>query len=187
MEEDSLHKRGEVLENAFFSKIDKSLLDNLKAEVAREEAGKRLKSTTGIQDDKLIEDLLVLGVTDSTMSALSLFPLVWVAWADGRMEPREKEAILKAAEKSNIDKDSPAMALLDAWLSQPPSNEVIDAWSDYAHHLKTIASPETVERVKRTVVTLAQEVAESAGGFLGVGSIAPKEQEILERLELSFR
>lgn len=187
MEEDSLQRRGDALESAFFSKVDKELLDKMRESVEKEEAGTRLRSSTGIKDDKLIEDLLVLGVTDATMSALALFPLVWVAWADDRMESREKEAILKAAEQSNIDEGTPAMALLNAWLSERPTEEVIEAWSDHAHHLKTIATPETVERVKRTVVVRAQEVAEAAGGFMGVGTISPKEQEVLERLELAFR
>lgn len=186
MEENTLKKRGDVLEAAFFSKVDDKLMNDLRTQLEREEEGARLRASTGIQDDKLIEDLLVLGVTDSTMSALALFPLVWVAWADDRMESREREAILQAAKQSNIDSDTPAMALLESWLSERPSDEVIAAWSDYAHHLKNIASPETVERVRRTVVVRAQEVAESAGGFLGVGSISPKEQAILERLELAF-
>lgn len=187
MDKDSLHKRGDALESVFFTKLDSQLLNKLREDLDKEDEAERLRSSTGIKDDGLIDDLMVLGVTDSTMSALALFPLVWVGWADGRLLSAERDAILKAAEGSNIAADSPAMTLLKSWLDNKPTEELINAWTDYAHHLKKIAAPETVERVKRTVVVRAQEVAEAAGGFLGVGSISAAEQEVLEKLEMAFR
>ncbi len=187
MEEDSLHKRGHALESRFFSNVDRVLMDKLRQEVLQEEEHDQLKASTGINDDQLVKDLLALGINDATMSALSLFPLVWVGWADGKMESAEKDAIVAAAKDSNIEAGSPAMAMLSGWLDHKPSEEVIHAWCEYAKELKEIASPETVERVKRTVVIRAHDVAAAAGGFLGMGKVSSAEQAVLEKLEAAFR
>lgn len=185
--DDSLHKRGNALESQFFNNVDRVLLEKIKAQAQQEAEAERLKSSTGIHDDQLVQDLLKLGINQETMSALSLFPLVWVGWADGKMEKSEKDAIIHAAKENNIQAESASMLLLESWLNHQPETPLIEAWTEYAKELKKIASPETVERVKRTIVLRAHEVAAAAGGFLGMGKVSAPEQAVLEKLEAAFK
>jgi len=186
MEDDSLHKRGNALEAQFFNEVDRKLLEKLRADMAQHSERERLKSSTGLKDDAVIEELLALGINDDTMSALSLFPLVWVAWADGRVEPAEKDAVLKAATESGVQSGSPAMELLTGWLKKTPDDKIAEAWVDYIHALKAAATPETLQRVKHSVLHRAHEVADSAGGFMGIGRVSAKESGVLKRLEQAF-
>lgn len=78
------------------------------------------------------------------------------------------------------------MAMLTGWLKKAPGESVTQAWVDYIHALKASASPETVERVKQSVLQRAHEVADAAGGFLGMGRVSAKESGILQRLEQAF-
>ncbi len=186
MEDDSLQKRGNALEAQFFSEVDRKLLEKLRADMSHQTQHERLKASTGLQDDQVISEMLALGITDDTMSALSLFPLVWVAWADGSVEPAEKQAILKAAADSGVQSGSPAMELLSGWLKKTPSEEIAQTWIDYVGALKQSATPETFRRVKQSVLQRAQEVADAAGGFLGMGRVSAKESSVLRRLEQAF-
>jgi hypothetical protein len=186
MEDDSLHKRGNALESQFFNEVDRKLIEKLRSDLALESQRDRLKASTGLKDDAVLDELLALGINDDTMSALSLFPLIWVAWADGSVEPAERAAVLRAAMESGVSEGSPAMEMLSGWLKKAPGEDVTQAWVDYIHALKASASPETVERVKQSVLQRAHEVADAAGGFLGMGRVSAKESGILQRLEQAF-
>ena len=45
----------------------------------------------------LVARLVEIGIRSDTLAALCLIPLVEVAWADGRLDPPEREALLAAA------------------------------------------------------------------------------------------
>lgn len=186
MEDDSLQKRGNALEAQFFNEVDRKLIEKLRADLAHESASDRLKATTGLKDDGVIDELLALGINDDSISALSLFPLVWVAWADGSVEPAEKAAIMKAAAESGIESGSPAGQLLNEWLKRAPGDEVVQAWVDYIGALKSAAGAATFQRVKQTVMQRAHDVADAAGGILGLGRVSSKERGVLQKLEQAF-
>ncbi|MBL8853558.1 MAG: TerB family tellurite resistance protein [Planctomycetaceae bacterium] len=186
MEDDSLQKRGNALEAQFFSEVDRKLIEKLRADIAHKSARDRLKSTTGLADDAVLDELLALGINDESVSALSLFPLVWVAWADGSVDPAEKAAILKAASDNGIDSDSVAAHLLNEWIRRAPAEEVVQAWVDYIGALKAAAGEATFQRVKQTILQRAYEVADAAGGILGLGRVSSKERGVLRRLEQAF-
>lgn len=187
MDHDGLQQRGRALENLFFENLDQQLVAKLRESSAKEQAQDNLVAATGISDPELASDLVGLGIETSTMSAFSLFPLVWVAWCDKTMTDSEKAAIIKAAKENNIADGSEAMQLLQSWLKNNPCDEIKDAWIDYAGELKNIAAPETVDRVKRTVIARAKQVSTAAGGFLGLTSSCSEiEKQTLDRIEKAF-
>jgi len=187
MDHDGLQQRGRALENLFFDNLDQQLVAKLRDSSAKEEAQDNLMAATGISDPELASDLVELGIGTSTMSAFSLFPLVWVAWCDKTMTESEKAAIIKAAGENNITEGSPAMELLQSWLKSNPCDNIKGAWMDYAAELKNIAAPETVERVRQTVINRAKQVSSSAGGFLGLTSSCSEiERKTLEQIEKAF-
>jgi hypothetical protein len=69
-------------------------------------------------------DLIVLGIDPSDYRVLKLLPLVYVAWADGRMEEVERSRLLELASRSFGIGLSGAQVLHE-WLSAPPSHEYL--------------------------------------------------------------
>ena len=53
------------------------------------------------------------------------------AWADGSIEPKEREAILRAAAEKGIAPDSIAGQVLNGWLTEPLGAELVSAWRRY--------------------------------------------------------
>lgn len=77
-----------------------------------------------MERDKLRKSLTHLGIHPEDYRVLKLLPLIYVAWADGKMEGVQKERIhLHAARR--YDLSARAMAVLERWLSHPPSHEYI--------------------------------------------------------------
>lgn len=67
-------------------------------------------------------DLIALGIDPSDYRVLKLLPLVYVAWADGKMEEVERRRILELAGRSFGIGVSGAQVLHE-WLNAPPSHE----------------------------------------------------------------
>ncbi len=76
-------------------------------------------------DDSLKESLAKLGITSANYRVLMLLPLVYVAWADGKMEDVEIARIDDVArQKLFVQLD--ALAILDEWLREPPPPELFE-------------------------------------------------------------
>ena len=79
MAEGILADREKALEELFFEKQNRKLVEQLRAEREQAEAREGLASLTGIEDPALIETLVGLELRPETWAALSLLPLVEVA------------------------------------------------------------------------------------------------------------
>ena len=182
-----LNDRRRALENSFFAVRDQQLLEQLRSDAKAESQLQQLADTSGIEDRQVLEELMAAGVATETMAALSLVPLVQVAWADGTMDDREKEAILAAAGEEGLGEQDPSYQLLEQWLSVNSSPALLDSWNEYVSTLVTTLSDTASENLKQTTLSRARRVAEAAGGFMGIGNkVSSEEQAILDRLEASF-
>jgi len=131
--------------------------------------------------------LLDLGVGGDTLAALSLVPLVEVAWADGNVDAREREAILAAAAASGLAREGAGGRLLDGWLARAPGSDMLDAWRDYVAGVCATLSGDEKRTFKQELLGRARAVAEAAGGFLGLGDkVSDSERAVLEDLERAF-
>ena len=135
---------------------------------------------------KLVEGLTRLGIGADTLAALTLIPLVQVAWADGHMDEREKRAILAAAESSGIDPESPSFGLLRVWLERPPDPGLDELWRSYIEAVSGALSVEARLRLRSAILGRARDVATAAGGVMGLGAISRSEEQVLSRLEAAF-
>ncbi|MFC0388673.1 hypothetical protein [Muricoccus vinaceus] len=179
MSHDFIDDRRKALEEAFFARQNAELIRRLHAP----EGQKELSGSTGIQDPKVLERLEAHGIGANALAALSLAPLVLVAWADGTPEPEERRAILSAAGEAGIPTGGAAHALLDHWLAQHPPQDLLATWTDYVHAL----APEARAALHKDVIARAHQVAEASGGFLGLTSkVSPTEKAMLKRLEDAF-
>lgn len=179
MDKNIFDERRRALEDAFFAKQDQALLAGLKKSHERES----LRAACGIEDETLLDRLLEIGLGSEDLAALSLVPLIQVAWADGKVEERERRAILAAAEAAGIAKDSTAHQLLDGWMASNPGAQLYSTWRGFAQALAAQMRPEDRASLRADVTERARAVAQAAGGILGALAISNAERHAIEEIE----
>ena len=182
----SLFERGKALEERFFGEKDKELLAKLRQEISDKESREALSAACGISDGAVLDAMLKHEVSAETLTSLSLVPLVAVAWADGVMENNEREAIMKAATSVGIATDSASYEVLASWLDEQPGDELVNSWKEYIGSLKETLDDTAFNQVKANVMGRAKDVAQAAGGFLGIGKTSDQESAVIADLENSF-
>ena len=182
MSDEILGQRRKALEDSFFALRDRELMEKLKEEIKKEE----LAGTCGINDPEVLDALRKADISSETIAALSLIPVIAVAWADGTLSPQERDAIFSATATAGIKADSVCRQLLDSWLSEAPGPELVDAWKGYIRSLAETTSSAAMETLRDNVLSHAHKIATAAGGILGVGSISHKEQAVIDDLGSAF-
>ena len=186
MPHDAFRATGRALENEFFAKRDAERLAALRKEIATRAERRGLADVTGIPDEKVLQQLVDLGVTAENLAAVAIVPLVLVAWADGELDEKERTAVLQAAASHDVEEGQAAHQLLQTWLAAKPDDSLRDAWLAYAAAFRDELPKEVVVALHEWVMTRAKAVAEAAGGFLGLGSISGSEQRMLDELDEAF-
>lgn len=188
MDKNAWDDRRRGLEEEFFARQNRELIEKLRAQQSREEAARELELALGIKDPQVLGGLADLGVTPSVALALSLVPLVTVAWADHKMDDRERSAILKAANEQGLAQGTAAYDLLLSWLNQKPEESLFNAWALYVKGLRTSLNSDTFATLEAQIIERARSIAAATGGFLGLGSkVSDVEQKELDRLTQVFR
>src|SRR5262245_46461587 len=142
-----------------------------------------MREVVRVNDDALIDHLIELGLEPETVLALQLVPLAAIAWADGQIEPGERDAVLKASAAQGVPPDSVAGQMLERWLMQRPGAELVEAWKRQMRALWPSLSPKERDEIRSSAIERARSVAEAAGGFLGLTSrISPEEKAVLDDL-----
>ena len=186
MSEEFLEERRNALENEFFHKEDQKKIGDLKLDLQESTTKDDLRKVSGMTDDAVLDRLVALGLTGKTVAALSLAPLVWVAWADGVIQDNERVAIMNAARGKGLEEDTPGYALLDGWLAKKPDESLFGAWETYIKTLAAQLNDEQNRLLRTQIVNFARVIAESAGGFLGIGRVAGSEEKVLARIAAAF-
>jgi hypothetical protein len=182
-----LRDREKALEDQFFAKENERLKERLRHKQEKTEALDELKRLTAIEDETILEHMVDLGIRPDTWTAISLVPLIEVAWASGKVEDAERRAVIGAAESNGVDPGSPAAELLESWLSRRPNARLLETWGEYIVALCAEISPEGKTALKGEVLGRAKRVAEAAGGFLGLGNkISSEERVVLDELAKAF-
>jgi hypothetical protein len=125
MSDEILGDRGKALEEMFFAQESEKLRKSMQEKEELRDKKEALSATSGITDAAVLEHLVALGIGSDTLAALSLVPLVEVAWADGTMDESERSAILSAAEDSGISGESVKITsrrLPARWIRRPGIN-----------------------------------------------------------------
>ena len=186
MSDDFLGDRKKALEESFFAKQNAQLLDQMRSDREKLAAIDALARVSNIDDQKILHALVEQGVDTATWAALSLVPLVEVAWADGEVQPKERDAILAAAAEHGIQPGTPSHDLLESWLETPPGAQLFATWGAYVVGLAAQLSPPVRTAMRAEIAERARKVAEAAGGILGIGSVSESEKRALDRVEQPF-
>jgi len=184
---DYMDQRRSALENAFFRQQDEAARERLRAKTDAESLRAMLSTASGVTDEAVLDELVRIDITPETVAAIGIIPLAAIAWADREMDERERAAILKAAAEFGIAESHPAHDLLQNWLTQPLSDDVIDAWKQYIAAVSASMNPEASAALRRDLIGRATKVAEAAGGFLGLGNkVSDVERRTLHELDAAF-
>jgi len=184
---DPIDERGKAMESLFFKQRDQVLLERMRKEQANKEIRDQLADASGIADSGAIDAMLKIGISADSLTAVSMIPLIAVAWADWEMDGREQEAVLQAAEGAGIDKGTSSYDLLASWLKTRPGADLLDAWKGYVKSIQASMDPTASNQMKASVIGRAEMVALAAGGFLGLGNkISQVEQGVLDDLAATF-
>lgn len=174
---------GRQLEDDFFLREDQLLIEWQRKLRRLQESREALAQASGIRDTKVLDRLVELGVRPESLAPLALFPIIEVAWADGKLDARERSAVLEAAEARGIHAGQLEHEMLQSWLQHRPSPQLFEAWQRYLEGLLPQLGPEERESLRQELLRRARLVAEAAGGILGVGRVSKDERAALERLE----
>src|SRR5258706_816507 len=184
---DDLEKRGRELEEAFFNKQNDELVAKLRAEEAAKRKKSDLAASTGIQDPLVLQELLDVGVEPGTLAALSLAPLVLMAWRKGKIETHERGAILRAAEQRGLKPGTTVYQLVEKWLEQRPSPGLRPAWGGDVESPRTRLPQEAYAALRDDIVKRTREVARAAGGILRVATVFQGEKQLLAEIQAALR
>jgi hypothetical protein len=141
-------------------------------------------------DDELRRELGALGIDQDSHRSLLLLPMVQVAWADGVVQPAERDLIVAAARANGLVTGHVA-ELIERWLDTPPPPEMIERGRKalvelaYRHHgIGSDLPSDTLEQV----FDMCKEIAEAAGGLFGIAfTVDAKERAALDQIARGLR
>lgn len=185
---DGIEPTGTRLGDAFYERVEAEEREHLALRAREKAAAEQIAEATGIRDQRLLAELGGLGIRVETLSALTLIPLVAVAWADGRMDERERESALAGAVSVGIEPGSTSYRLLEIWLDEAPPPDLIDLWRDFTRALCAAWSAEEAGRLQHNLLGRAREVAAAAGDALErAPHVSAVEEACLEQLASAFQ
>jgi len=182
----TLEERGRALEDQFFEKENAKKIADMKERLDDQRSREDLRKASGMADDAVLDKLVELGLRSNTIAALSLVPLIAVAWADGSIQDNERTAILQGAHGKGLEAGTDGYVLLQGWLAKKPSDDLFTAWESYIKALTGQLNEEQNRLLKNQIVGFAKMVAAAAGGILGFGKVSGAEEKVLGRIEAAF-
>ena len=175
------------MEEEFFAKQNQLLLRRLQENRQARSQKDALSAASGITDDSVLEQLAALGISSDTLAALSLVPLVAVAWADGSIDDKEREVAFSRAAEQGLGKQDVAYQMFEHWLADRPPPGLLAAWKILHRRIVTHAERRSPARAQAGTPGCTRAVAGAAGGFLGIGrKISPAEEHVLTELDAAI-
>ena len=178
-----------TLQEAFFSKLGElgeGLPHELQAKMATSASRPALSEASGITDLGVLDQLMKLRIGSITVAALSLIPLVEVAYAKGSINAKERSALLHAAEKEGLTKEKPAYPLLEWWLENRPDSRLFEVWKDCAETIAGWLSPETRALLRDNIFIRARALALASAQHHRIGGVSGEAWHILLEVDDAF-
>jgi hypothetical protein len=179
-EDNPLSDRGRGLEEDYFRKRDRELVEKMRKASAAEAARRAMESQVGL-DPALLRELEELGFTPETVALLPLMPLVQMAWAEGGVSDAERKLIVQLARARGMAEGSAADRQLSTWLSSRPSNDVFARATRLIRAM--LDKPVTDHGLTADdLVKYCENIAAASGGILGINRISAEERALLNTI-----
>jgi hypothetical protein len=183
MPEDSpLGERGKSLEEDYFRKRDRELLEKMRQASAAEEARRELSAKTGLQDPELLKELDALGFTPETVPLLFFVPLVQMAWAEGGVSDAERALIVRLARARGVEEGGAADRQLAAWLASAPAPSVVAGAQRLIRAMLDSGGGAPAIMSADELVKHLEEIAAASGGLFGLRRVSSEERALLDTL-----
>ena len=166
--EQILGDRGKSLEDAFFRKESERAIERLREMKQRTMSREALAKVIGITNEAIIDRLIELGIRPEIVTALAIVPLVEVAWADGSLDAKERQAVLDRAEKSGIAAGTADLDLLRSWLDKKPEPRLLTAWTEMVRGLSERMPPRSSHHSRPGSSSAPRPSPARAGAFSGL-------------------
>ncbi len=177
-----LGDREQALENQYFQRHDRELIERLREQGRRQRDLSGLEDQLDVHDSVLLSHLREAGFNSSNLMLLHLVPLVEVAWSEGEVTLRERELILALAESRGVGPDSAAHNQLTTWLDQHPGQEFFDDAFEAIRKSLVLRDAPNRQQTKDELVAWCTRIAEASGGILRMAPISREERECLNRI-----
>jgi hypothetical protein len=181
-DKDAFAERERLLEEDYFRRKEKELIEKMRVRAASEEQRRRLGEETGVADEEVLRDLQELGYTPETVMLLHLVPLIQTAWAEGGVSQKERDLIVKAARSRGIDEGTPCDQQLTIWLSQRPSDAFFEKTLRAIRAVLQAQPSDVREASEKDLVSLATAIAAASGGIVGFRAVSDEERQILAHI-----
>jgi hypothetical protein len=181
-EHDAFADRGRALEEEYFRKKDRELVEKLKAASAAEQARGEMGRETGLSDPAMLQELEEMGFTPQTVALLPLVPVLETAWAEGGVTPAERALVVKLARSRGISEGSAADVQLQTWLDDRPDPPVFARAGRLIAAVLASGSEARGRLTAEDLVAQCEQIAAISGGFLGMGRVSPDEKALLARI-----
>jgi hypothetical protein len=181
---DSFAERGRALEEEYFRKKDRELVEKMRVAAAADQARGELSKQTGVTDPAVLTELQELGFTADTVNLLPLVPVLELAWAEGGITPAERQMLVSLARSRGIVESSAADRQLTAWMSSRPAPEVFAKATRLISALLDSGAPAAQGLTPEQLVSYCEQIAAASGGLLGlpIRAISMEERNLLTRI-----
>jgi hypothetical protein len=187
---DSLAERGRALEEEYFRRRDRELIEKMRQADDVEGARAEMARKTGMHDPALLKELQELGFTPETVILLPIMPVLEMGWAEGEISAAERSLIVKFARSRGIYEHSAADQQLTEWMDSRPSAAVLAGARRLSAAMLSSGAIQVGGPLSAAdLVAYCEQVAAASGGLLGLrlGSISQEEKALLSRIASDFR
>lgn len=186
-EHEFLDDRRRNLEEDYFRRKDRELIERMRKAAETEKARTELSAKTGLNDPGLVAELQEMGFTPETLSVLPLVPVVQMAWAEDSITPAERALIVKLARARGIAEGSAADQLLSGWMTRRPASEVFAKATRLIRAMLDAGGAGSATIDADDLIKYCESIASASGGILGLGSISAEERDTLARIAAALK
>ena len=181
---DAFAERGRALEEEYFRKKDRELVEKMRRAAEADQARGELSKQTGISDPAVLAELQELGFTGDTVILLPLMPVLELAWAEGGITAAERQMLVSLAKSRGIAEGSAADRQLTAWMAERPAPAVFAKAARLISALLDSGAPAAKGLTADQLVKYAEQIASASGGLLGlpIRAVSMEERNLLTRI-----
>ena len=184
---DAFQDRGRALEEEYFRKKNRELVEKMQRDAADEQARQALQAKTGLTDPESLRELQSLGFSADTVTLLPFVPVVRVAWAEGGVTDAERQAITKLARARGIDAGTPADRQLSEWLARCPEEHVFTRATRLIGAMLDVPGQVPVGVTADNLVKDCENIAAASGGLFGLRKVSDDERALLHSIAAALK
>ena len=186
-DDNPLAERGRSLEEDYFRKKDRELIEKMRTAAAAAQVRTDLARKTGLDDPELLQELQNLGFTPDTIGLLPLMPVIQIAWAEGGITQPERDLILRLARSRGIEAGSAADRELAEWLTHRPADAVFARAGRLIRAMLDSGAADAGDLNADDLVKYCEEIASASGGILGIGRVSAEERALLASIAADLK